>query len=662
MEVEKLKKVNYSPVLKLMFLYCLLLLLFSLILSVFYGNGILMGIKFVLFQVFGIMIPGMALLCLLHLEIETTVEWIGFSYFFGFCLNLFEYLCIVPLELQRYATIFMLVISLLSILVVVKEFRKNEFIVRQDSKGEIICCSFLTVMFAIAMFTSAGTNLIPPKAEENILLNDLLYWVGNTIELTKEFPPKNFRNYPSNYNYHYFSSLQLAFESLVTGIRPIVISLAYSFFQSMMLLVFGAYILFCKCTSKVGYIVLGMLILFFTSGDENGMIMTYTGHMYYGGFGFEYGMGVFLFFLFFVLVLYQNKPFSFRMTIITIFTLGINMGMKTPFACIGLCGIGIVCVGWLFHKEYRKAFITGIPILAVFILGFFFVVNVIGYGGSYDVLMRPTVLESNGVLRAAFEQKSGSIGRIIPHCVENLIMSLMYFGHCHPAVFFFVLFSLLYNSIIKRSWKWIDTACLFMIGVGVWISVNIGMVGSSNMYFMMAIYPVCIVWFLFHVDTIKHGSWWLIPFSVCFCIAIFGFWKGYSNASVPALVKKGAANYFKSQMVEYDALDRSYICRSQYEAYEFIRNTTTTNTLITTNKELMIVGVFTERYVIGTGSTNPIFTATNIYEQNQAIENCRNNSIEYIVYDKATSPEFELLSMKCEVCYQNDSTIIYHIL
>ena len=332
----------------------------------------------------------------------------------------------------------MLVVSLISLLVVIKRFNRNEYSIRQDLKGEIVCCIFLSVMFLIAIFTYAGANLIPPKGEENIILNDLLYWIGNTTELTKEFPPKNFRNYPQKYNYHYFSSLQLAYECLVTGIRPTVISLAYSFFQSMTLLVFGAYILFHKCTSKIRYIVLGMLILFFTSGDENGMIVTYMGHMYYGGFGFEYGLGVFLFFLYFILTQYRSKYFSLRIAIITILTLGINMGMKTPFACIGLCGAGFVCIGWLFQKKWKNAFITGLPMLLVFALGYIFVVNMTGYNSNTaDVIMRPTVLEYNGKIRQVYERILGTFGSEIPDVIKNIILSAIYCLYCNIAILLF---------------------------------------------------------------------------------------------------------------------------------------------------------------------------------------------------------------------------------
>lgn len=663
MILEKIKRLECFHVLKFLFLYCTLLTFFSLLLSVLYGNGVMMGLVFVLFQVFGIIAPGMALLCLLHLEIETTVEWIGLSYFFGFCLNLLEYLCVVPLKLQKYAVIVMLVVSIASILIIVKTFKQNKLSIRRDSKGEIVCCVFSAVMFLVAMFTSAGANLIPPKAEANIVLNDALYWVGNIIELTKEFPPKSFRNYPTKFNYHYFSSLQLAYESLVTGIRPVVIGLAYSFFQSMILLVFGSYILFRKCTSKVRYIVLGMLVLFFTSGDENGMIVTYMGHMYHGGFGFEYGLGVFLFFFYFIFTLYKSENFLPRVAVIAILTLGINLGMKTPFACIGICGAGIVCIGWLVQKKWKRAFITGIPMLVVFFLVYYFVVNIAGYGGgSLDAIVTPSVLESNGALQRIYEQFFGHFGDDIPHVLKDFILSGIYCLYCNPTIFFFGVFTLLNCAILRKNWGWIDGACLAMACVGMWITVNIGMNGSSNMYFVMATYPVVVVWFLLHVEQVKHMKPWIIPLLAVMYISFRGFLIGFGEDSMPALIEKGYLNYFKNECVEYDPLNRSYISKSQYEAYKYIRDHTKPNTFITTNKKDYVVGVFTERYVIRASVSNPIFLAFDVNEQSQAIKDYKDNNIKYIVYDKATSPEFELLVSECEEYYQNDSTIVYRIL
>ena len=215
---------------------------------------------------------------------------------------------------------------------------------------------------------------------------------------------------------------------------------------------------------------------------------------------------------------------------------------------------------------------------------------------------------------------------------------------------------------MKKKWGWLDSACLIMIAAGVWVTMNVGMIGSSNMYFMMAIYPVVLEWFLLHVDQVKHMKLWIAPLLIVIIISFRGFLVGYGEDSMPALVSKGYTNYFGKECTEYDPLNRSYISKSQYEAYDFIRNHTNSNTLITTNKVQEVVGVFTERYVIGKGTENPVFMATNSEEQNQAIENCRKNKVEYIVYDKVTSPEFELLGRGCEECFQNDSTIIYHIL
>ena len=662
MIVERFRKTQDNGISVFLLLYGILLTFFVILTSVWYGNGVMMGIKFFLFQAFGILVPGMALICLLKLDFHTDIEWIGFSYFFGICLNLIQYLCIVPLRLQKYALPFMMLVFVASALIIFKSFKSRQYTIQRDYKGEIICSVFSAVMFSIAIFTFAGANLIPPKAEENILLNDTLYWVGNTIELTKEFPPKDFRGYPRAFNYHYFSSLQLAFESLVTGIRPVVISLAYSFFQSMILLIFGAYILFHKCTSKMGYIVIGMLILFFTSGDENGMVVTYMGHMYHGGFGFDYGMGVFLFFLYFVLIQWRSDQFSIKVAVITILTLGINMGMKVPFACIGLCGIGIICIGWLFKKKCKNALITGFPVLIVFILGFIFVVNVIGYGGSLDVLKQPTVIESNGALQILYELYFGALGDSIPHILKSFILSIIYCWHCNATIFSVIMFVFLYSMITRTGWDWLDSACLIMILAGVYVAINIGMVGASNMYFMMSIYPVGIMLLLLHADRIKYGKVWIIPFTVVAYVSFSGFCTGYGQDSMPALIQKGFQNYFSTKDIKYDALDRSYISKNQYEAYDFLRENTSIDTLITTNKEQMIVGVFTERYVIEPGVTNSVFTAANADEQKQAIKDCRQGNIEYIVYDKATSPEFKLLNQDCEEFYHNETTIIYHIL
>ena len=501
--------------------------------------------------------------------------------------------------------------------------------------------------------------MLPPKADKNILLNDLLYWVGNTIELTREFPPKDFRSYPNHYNYHYFSSLQLAFESIITGIRPSLLSFAFSFIQSVTLMVMGAMIVFGKCTKRIGYIILGMFLLFFTSGDENLVGITYMGHMYLGGFGQDYGMGIFLFLLYFLVELYEKKEFDIKISIIVIMTLGINMGIKTPFACIALCGVGVLCIGWLLDKSYKKAFTVGIPILAVFILGFIYVVNVIGYGGSLDVLKQPTMLESNWDLQVIYNNL-GMIGSIrTPRFMQEILFYIYYCILCNPAIFSLLIVSILFGVAKKHKWKLIDSALLAMLIIGAWITLYIGMVGFSNMYFMMVIYPVCICFALYRSEIIPIKWYTVIAGAIVIAISFMGFMNGHGDETLFSALCKGYGNYFHTADTDYDVLNRSYINESQHEAYMYVREHTTQDTLLTTNKEQMIVGVFTERYVIGTGGNNPIFLASSSDDLEMTIESYRNRNIDYIVYDIATTPEFKISSDYVSECFKNESTIIY---
>lgn len=658
-KIEPTTENNYLNIAKFGAVFLILLFFFSIAVSMLYGEGIILGFLFFTFQLCGILLPGFALLLVLKLEISTTVEWVAFSYFFGYCLNLIEYILIVPLKLHSIALPSMLFVTLISIMVIVKNYSNQSIHVVRDKKCEAVCSIFLFTMLSISVFTYAGANLLPPKANQNILLNDLLYWVGNTIELTREFPPKDFRSYPNNFNYHYFSSLQLAYESIITGIKPVVLSFAFSFIQSVTLMVMGAIVVFRKCTQNIGYIILGMFLLFFTSGDENLVGITYMGHMYLGGFGQDYGMGIFLFLLYFLVELYEKKEFDIKISIIVIMTLGINMGIKTPFACIALCGIGVLCIGWLLDKSYKKAFTVGIPILVVFILGFIYVVNVIGYGGSLDVLKQPTMLESNWDLQVIYNNL-GMIGTIrIPRFMQEILFYIYYCILCNPAIFSLLIVSVLFGVVKEHKWKLIDSILMTMIITGAWITLYIGMVGFSNMYFMMVIYPVCICFALYRSEIIPIRWYTVITGSIVIIISFVGFMNGHGDDTLFSALCKGYGNYFHTADTDYDVLNRSYINESQYEAYMYIREHTTPDTLLTTNKEQMIVGVFTERYVIGTGGNNPIFLASSSNDLETVTELYRNQNIDYIVYDIATTPEFKISSDYVRECFKNESTIIY---
>ena len=335
------------------------------------------GLLFAVFQIFGILLPGTAGILLIGWKKELSWRACAFSFVLGYCISLFEYFIIMLLGLRLYVPYIVVVVATISGFYIYRKIQSFELIKDdevRDSDTKVIWV-FAGVIFLTALVASCFNNLVQPVVNESSPANDLMYWVGNIIELTKEFPPKDFTKYPNVLTYHYFSSAQLALISLFTKIRPIYMGLFFSVVQSVLLRVFCGYLVITKCTRELKLRIFGMIILFFSSGFEREVFITYLAHSYHAPFGVEYGLSIFLIFLYLLIIKSEEKTNRLKTSILIWACLFVLAGEKIPYGGIALLGLGILCIGFLFTKQYVKAFITGLPALAIFVVEYFTMIN-----------------------------------------------------------------------------------------------------------------------------------------------------------------------------------------------------------------------------------------------------------------------------------------------
>lgn len=659
MNIKNIKKLDLYNLYILFTKYIFLLFIFSISMSILGGYNILTGLIFAIFQLCMILLPGFCILLLLKLDISSNIEWFSLSYLMGFCFDLFLYFIIVPFQTQKYAIIYAAVIVIVCIMIVIKKglCTNYNYICEQDLRGEIFCSFFIIILLCIETFAYACENLLPLKIEDNALYHDVLYWIGNTIELKREFPPKDFRNYPNIYNYHYFSSIQLALESIVTEIRPIVLSLSFEFIQPITMIVTGAYLLFRRFTSKGWYIGFGLFALLFNSGFETVAIVTYVEHMYVGPFGFDYGMGCFLFLLYFLVRQYQKPRFDEKLSILSILLVGITTGTKASFGAIGILGAGVLCILWLINKKYKKAFINGIFMLIVFLLIYFCVTNPIGYAGSLsNTLSYDKIYEVGTIINKIYLWLNEHFNQ---KWMVNFFFYFIYSFLSNPCIFFLEILVTIRLFPYHNKIDGLSIAFYVMVIVGTLLTIHVGMPGLSNMYFIMATYPVAIALAL--KNSGRTNSHIIIKIlTLFFCILSWvGWMRGY-DVSILDHMKNGWNNCFNSyEIVENNMLDRGYINKSQYQAYCFLKDTD--EMMITTNRENRVVGVVTEKYVIIDEDSQKLFLTLNGDEQSAIINRMKEKGILYIVHDKVTNPDFQMRSGLCEIFFENTSTCIYKI-
>lgn len=659
---RKQESIQFYSLITLLLKYSIILLTFSICMSLLFHTSLTNGIAFFAFQIFAIILPGFSLSTLFRNGLKTNIEWFAFSYLLGYGFDMILYLLLILLDLLRFSLFILVIVDMLCVILVsLRIGNTRTYVCDRDISGEKICSVFFIIVLFIEINTYAGVNLLPSAIEENQLFNDVLYWIGNTIELTKEFPPKNFRFYPKQYNYHYFSSMQLALVSIITEIKPVILGFAFSFIQPITLIITGAYLLFRKCNRNVMYIAFGLFLLLFTSGFENYSIVTYSTHIFIGPFGFDCGLGIFLFYIYLLLCQYRSVKLDFGICILLIITMTLLVGVKASFAAIGICGTGTLCLFWLFRKEYKKSFLIGIPILTVFVLLYLLVVNMSGYAGTTEAAVtQPKIYEAYPSLITLHNTLYllSNIG--IPGFVIEVFFTVIYCFLCNPCVYFMILMTISnypFKKIFKNEF---DISLIIMIVFGSILTLYVGMIGASSMYFMMATYPIGISFTLLNIEKMKNKKYILICIIALTLISFCGWIRGYGEYSIPTCIERGIHNYLNISDTHFDPLNRSYINASQYEAYSKLCDRS--GELVTTNRENYVLGVFSEKYVIINDASRGLFTTKDDSEKELFISKLKNEGIQYIVYDIETTPDFILNTEMVSVYFSNSSTIIFEIL
>lgn len=429
-----------------------------------------------LYQIFIYILPGMAAVSLLAKRIRTDVEWIGYSFVAGYCVNILLYYIIVPLGLQQYIRVAGCLIALASICIIYQ--KREKFMCTHDGNGWKLC-TIGAIGYGLFMFIAYNGNGLTPDltgaTDYFTYYRDVLYWIGNLQSLIKQYPPVNPREYTGGvFNYHYFSSLQLAVQSLFTGVEPAVVCIGLYFHATIGMIVFGTYLLAAKILKGNRGISFAMCALLVTSGVENITKIEHICHYVLTSFGTDYGLGVLLFLL---LVLYRYCEESRRSYgVVCVILLAVLTGTKGPYAAVAICGFGGVCLLWLIQKKLSRAFIFGFSSLGVFGGIYYFVCNARGYAGggssSYKLI--------NLVIRTDPDMS------MLEACLRKLGREVANFLLMKPVVlvpFVIILFVILCH---RRRITIFEFGCLCMTAAGLAVNAIITMPSNQQTYFALA--------------------------------------------------------------------------------------------------------------------------------------------------------------------------------
>ena len=527
---------------------------------------------FMAYQLMAILIPGLAYVELLNIKFCTTgTARILLAYAVGYGSNIAIYYILFLLgENQKNQSIIWICLGIqffISVFVLIK--KKIKYC--ETQKNFLMVPIFVGIMFVIELFTYCGNNMMPPYTDAGDMVADLVYWLGNSIALKQDYPPVDFRSLREGYGYHFFSSIQIALASLTTKLDVLAYSICYSYIQAIFVMVGGFYCLLENRISKKRNMIFLFIIFFLLSGYEDITRTNWSMHIFACPFGFDYGLG-FMLFLLLAMDEFFGRDFSCSNFILLNFIFAVLMGVKSPFACIGIVGIGLGCFYELFHKKWKKALGEGSIVLLIFGCIYFFVVNIKNYGGEDITNTIPIVVK--------FWDESVELGRVrncimniplIPQMLKELLFFLSYIFLSNPCIIVCAVVCAFVEFKRKRRADWTDLTFLIMFLTGMGIGVYLYMSGGSQVYFVCATYPVLLFWMS---RTFENNEIFNLTKSkiLAFCLVIWGGWLTIAHPAWQPMIgyaSVGRYHFIDAQKGKWSG--DGYVSRTEYEILEYIK-------------------------------------------------------------------------------------------
>lgn len=355
-KLTNFKKRNIVTGLLFMILCSILMLFF---LGVNFGEWVL----FLVFNTITIYIPGCAFFCFIDIKL-TTIKRMMFSYSIGYALLIPQYFLVKVLGGAYTIYVVQIIVIALSTWYILK---KRNFVDESEDK-EYVESIFLAMVVVFNVFAYAARYLDSPNSENIYINHDMQYWLNNIAALKISWPAENLFFVGEQLNYHYFSSIPLAFISELYGWD--IYYLAFSMYAIMKpIIIVGATSFFIdafRCSKKVKILVL--ILLLFTTGAERISRVCIYEFLIQKPCGFDIGYAYAMFFLALIIRQWQSSKFLGRNLVGTILIWWMCVGAKAPIASVIILFAALVCFYWLITKRFVLAFGYGGTILASFLL------------------------------------------------------------------------------------------------------------------------------------------------------------------------------------------------------------------------------------------------------------------------------------------------------
>lgn len=464
--------------------------LLGLLLAAVWSDGdMLPSVKFLLYQLLVLYIPGRAIACALRYRAKTDMDLLAISYGLGFAWSTALYFVVRLLGNLSLFWPIEAAVAAVSLSMIARRPLK----VKRLSVNGVAAFSLLLTIMAIALFFCYSEANYAPDMSANSFYRDNGYFLGNAVELKLEFPPRDFRSiFYDAYSYHYLPSAQLALMSWAVGLPVFDLVFGISYLQNALLLCASAFSLFHALTNSYGMTSALMAILLFGTGLETYTTVNYLSHIYIASFGFDIALAFSLLFCLISCDLFTcGKTCDCGSVSIGLAFFAILFGSKGPLGILALVSSFIFCAHALFiRRDLKLAFIFGLGVLLLAATLYVFLMR--------DTAERTIINDTSERSITTVKNLEGIYlaikGMPLPSWLGEIIYTGFYALCCNPAVV--LLFALGTGLVIlKRQICVEEIAFLCAATAGIVLLRLIVHSGFSQMYFLLGAYPYALALF-----------------------------------------------------------------------------------------------------------------------------------------------------------------------
>ncbi len=655
----------------------------SIMSAFFFDAGeIINGLKFGVFQIIGILIPGNSVLFLINKKKLSEIEFYIYSYIIGFAFTILIYFLTIPFQKSKYIIVYYIFLSGISFVYWgYKIFKsKTNFLIFRDYKGIKICVSLGAILLFIEIIMSCALHTLPLQ-QGNSFYQDYLFGIGNTIELGLEYPIVNFRAiFQGRYYYHYLYNIPLALMHVFLDIPAFNLTAFYGFIPIVIFLIGGSYIFFSTfLRNKACGTIIGMLLILFATGYETMSTVTYIAHMYMTPNNFDVALAFGM--LLFAVIYKQTKSESFSACyfFIAMISFTFSFGSKAPLGIVPFIGCCVLGISYIFMKKDYKIILPYIITFFILEIGIYYFIlsgNAEGtVSTSHDVVNNSIYFW--GVMPQINEWLNGYSFEIPESVSKILIVVYMSLVSYYPIMILFVCSGIIYFIYWKKI-KSVDISLVITVVSGMCIMGTFSHFGGSQSYFLAAALPYAVLLGIraIYVLLQQHLRTIVRSFIYIFCtglVAVGIYNTVFITDSRYTLQEfKRGCNFLIGNNVTLEKDDSwaaNYVSPEEYEGYLWIRDNTPLNTVLLT--DLSIAGY--ERYPYSPG----VFTERHVYipleEDRNIIKKCykgdlnsiqkmsENEGVEYIIQTKRVTSELLLPESCAQIVFENNGMIIYKL-